>query len=515
MVRVRFAPSPTGGLHIGGVRTALYNFLFAKQNKGTMILRIEDTDQSRFVPGAEEYIKESLQWIGIQIDEGDGIGGKLGPYRQSDRHRLGIYKQYAQRLLEEKKAYIAFDTEEELQKMREDLQESHSTTRQYNADTRKTMKNSLTLSHQEVEKRIRNGERHVIRLQVPENEDIIFYDVVREKVIYHSSVLDDKVLIKSDGMPTYHFANVVDDHLMEITHVIRGEEWLSSTPIHVLLYDFFGWRKNMPVFVHLPLILKPEGAGKLSKRDAENHGFSIFPLNWIDPLSHNTSIGFRESGYLKETMINFLALLGWSNGTEEEFFTLQKLITEFSLEKVHKSGARFDIKKAQWFNKHYIKQKNKNEIYYEITQILLSQNIPFSEEKIPLIVESMIERITFIPEIITHGMFFFYPPEQYDNALIQKKWNPETKKVLQGIALLFEQNNSIEYSPEQIHSLLENYFADKQIKMGKYMQMLRVAITGSGEGPDLMNILSIIGVPKAGARIYSALQKIGKKEKTE
>lgn len=354
-VRVRFAPSPTGALHIGGVRTALYNYLLARKLKGTMILRIEDTDQNRFVPGAEDYIRKSLEWVGIRIDEGVGPGGPFAPYRQSERK--AIYKQYAQQLIDSGAAYYAFDTEEELDAMRERLKNAGVAIQQYNSITRMEMRNSLTLPPDEVKSLIDSGTPCVIRLKVPRKEEVRLNDLIRGWVMVHSSQIDDKVLMKSDGMPTYHLANVVDDYLMKITHVIRGEEWLPSAPLHVLLYKFLGWEKQMPQFAHLPLLLKPDGNGKLSKRDADRLGFPIFPLTWTDPETGETTIGYKEAGYLPEAFINFLAFLGWNPGTPQEIFSLEELINEFSLERINKAGARFDILKAQWYNQHYLKQK--------------------------------------------------------------------------------------------------------------------------------------------------------------
>jgi glutamyl-tRNA synthetase len=389
-VRVRFAPSPTGPLHIGGVRTALYNFLFAKKNHGKMILRIEDTDQSRFVPGAEEYIKEALDWCNIEIDEGPDQGGPYGPYRQSERR--SIYKTYAQQLLDEGHAYYAFDTSEELDEMRERLKAARVASPQYNSITRMQMKNSLTLPEDEVQEKLKKGEPYVIRLKVPRKEEIRLNDQVRGWVMVHSTAIDDKVLMKSDGMPTYHLANVVDDHLMKVTHVIRGEEWLPSAPLHVLLYRYLGWEDTMPVFAHLPLLLKPDGNGKLSKRDGDKMGFPVFPLEWNDPENAQKSMGFREEGYLPEALVNFLSLLGWNPGTNQELFSPEELIEAFSLERIGKAGTKFDIDKAKWFNQEYLKHYPKEELGEYIRQSAEAESITVDSKLAATVAEEMKQR---------------------------------------------------------------------------------------------------------------------------
>jgi len=375
-VRVRFAPSPTGALHIGGVRTALYNYLLARKHNGTMILRIEDTDQNRYVPGAEEYIINSLNWVGIQIDEGVGKGGPHAPYRQSERKP--IYKQYAQQLVDEGNAYYAFDTEQDLEAMRERLKATGDANQQYGSVSRMQMNNSLTLEKEEVDKKLSAGEAYVIRLKVPANEEIELTDLIRGEVVVNSSQVDDKVLMKSDGMPTYHLANVVDDYLMKISHVIRGEEWLPSAPLHVLLYQFLGWQNEMPQFAHLPLLLKPDGNGKLSKRDADRMGFPIFPLNWTDPATQELATGFKETGFLPEALINFLAFLGWNPGTEKEIFSISELVEAFSIERIGKAGAKFDIQKAQWFNQHYLRAKSDQELAEYLLAALANERITCS-----------------------------------------------------------------------------------------------------------------------------------------
>lgn len=501
-VRVRFAPSPTGALHIGGVRTALYNYLFARKNGGTMILRIEDTDQSRYVPGAEEYILESLKWVGIEIDEGPLCGGPHSPYRQSERKN--IYARYAQQLIDEGKAYYAFDTAEELDAMRDKLKAAKVANQQYNAVTRNTMKNSLTLPEDEVKERLTGGEPYVVRLMVPRKEEIRFHDLIRGWVVVHSSVLDDKVLLKSDGMPTYHLANIVDDHLMEISHVIRGEEWLPSAPLHVLMYRYFGWEDTMPQFAHLPLLLKPDGNGKLSKRDADKAGFPIFPLNWTDPASGELSKGFREKGYLPEAVINFLALLGWSPGSDQEIFSMQELIDSFSLERISKAGARFDIDKATWFNQHYIKTMPAEELASYLSEGLKQQPVAADHDTVVKISELLRDRISFPQDLIDQSSFLFSPPAAFDRQVAEKKWNAEVAEVLQALAERFSSAGD-QLSSAAAHDLIDGFFAEKGLKMGKFMQALRLTLTGQGGGPDLMTIIEILGAKETSKRISTAI----------
>ncbi|MFC0186138.1 glutamyl-tRNA synthetase [Pseudarcicella hirudinis] len=496
-VRVRFAPSPTGALHIGGVRTALYNYLFARKTGGKMLLRIEDTDQTRFVEGAENYILEALNWVGITIDEGQSVGGAHAPYRQSERKP--IYMEYAKKLLDSGKAYYAFDTSEELDAMRQTF-ESQGSAFQYNAISRTRLKNSLTLSAEEVEAKLSAGEPYVIRLKVPAKEEIRFKDLIREWVVVHSSAVDDKVLMKSDGMPTYHLANVVDDHLMEISHVIRGEEWLPSAPLHILLYRAFGWEDTMPKFAHLPLLLKPEGNGKLSKRDADLGGFPVFPLEWNDPVSGNVARGFREDGYLKDAVVNFLAFLGWNPGTEQEMFTMDELIEAFSLERISKSGAKFDINKAKWFNQQYLKLQSDEEL---AKQYLSDVEL----EKAVKIVHLFKERVTFPQEIVQEAQFLFNAPENYDEAIVSSKWNDDAKK---GIVAFKEALPALDnFVAEEIKHLLSAELEKAGIKMGKIMQMLRVAITGVGAGPDLMLSMEIMGKTEVLARLEKAVSTLG------
>ncbi|TBH74756.1 glutamate--tRNA ligase [Aquirufa nivalisilvae] len=492
-VRVRFAPSPTGPLHIGGVRTALYNFLLARKLGGTFILRIEDTDQARFVPGAEAYILESLAWLGISPDEGIGVGGPYEPYRQSERK--DIYKTYADELIQSGKAYYAFDTSEELDAMRTTF-ESQGSAFQYNAVTRVKLRNSLALSKEEVDQLLANNTPYVIRLKVPAKGEIRFQDVIRDWVHVHTSSIDDKVLMKSDGMPTYHLANVVDDHIMQITHVIRGEEWLPSAPLHILLYQAFGW--NPPQFAHLPLLLKPEGNGKLSKRDADLGGFPVFPLEWNDPQTGLISKGFKQEGYLPEATLNFLAFLGWNPGTEQELFSLDELVTAFSLERINKAGAKFDVKKAQWFNEQYLKQHDAKE--------LASVYLPTIEsEKGEAFVHLFLDRITFPQQLGEMVQEFSEFPESYDAAVLASKWNAETKQALELIGAALPQCQ--DWHAEEIKHCIHQCLEQAGIKMGKVMQLFRVAMSGKGAGPDLMISLELWGKDQVLARLNKALEK--------
>lgn len=502
-VRVRFAPSPTGPLHIGGVRTALYNYLFAKKHHGTFILRIEDTDQSRLVPGAEAYIQEALAWCGIHPDEGVGSGGTHAPYRQSERK--DIYRQYAQQLVEAGHAYYAFDTAEELEAMRQRLKDARVAQPQYNAISRMTMKNALTLSAEEVQARLERGEAYVIRLKTPRKEEVRLEDSIRGWVVVQSSTLDDKVLMKSDGMPTYHLANVVDDYLMKITHVIRGEEWLPSAPLHVLLYRYLGWKEQMPEFAHLPLILNPDGNGKLSKRSGDRFGFPVYPINWTDPVTQELVTGFREAGYLPEAVVNFLALLGWNPGSEQELFTLEEMVTSFSLERINKAGAQFDIEKARWFNQQYIKHKSDQELATYLQKELKQAGVNSSVAKAEAVSALMKERITFPAELWTSARYFYQPPEHYEEKTANKKWTEEASvalgayaDALSGVAPL-----SAYIAKETLVSVLEQ----QGIKIGKVMPALRLALTGESGGPDLMQIIAVLGRNEAVARIRRAQQK--------
>lgn len=494
-VRVRFAPSPTGPLHIGGVRTALYNYLLAHQTGGQFLLRIEDTDQTRFVPGAEDYILESLKWLGISPDEGVGVGGPHAPYRQSERKHL--YKTYADQLLATGKAYYAFDTAEDLDALRKTY-ESKGTAFQYNAVTRTKLRNSLALPADEVQRLIDSDTPYVIRLKVPAKGEIRFHDSIRDWVHVHTSSIDDKVLMKSDGMPTYHLANVVDDHIMEITHVIRGEEWLPSAPLHILLYQAFGW--TPPTFAHLPLLLKPEGNGKLSKRDADLGGFPVFPLEWKDPATGQISKGFREEGYLPEATLNFLAFLGWNPGTEQELFSLSELVDAFSLERINKAGAKFDVNKAKWFNEQYLK----NQPVADLVSAFLPE---MESSKAQAFASLYLDRITFPNELVSLSKEFFELPAAYDEQVVTSKWNEENQRAL---TLLNEQlgGKVASWEADAIKHGIQEVLEAAGIKMGKVMQLLRVALSGKGAGPDLMISMELWGRESVFERLTTALQKI-------
>jgi glutamyl-tRNA synthetase len=503
-VRVRFAPSPTGPLHIGGVRTALYNYLFAKKMGGKMLLRIEDTDQNRFVPGAEQYIFEALEWCGIKLDESPLHPGPHAPYRQSERKPM--YMAYALKLVQDGHAYYAFDTAEELDAMRERLKAAKVATPQYNAITRNTMRNSLTLPEDEVKELLDKGTPYVIRLKVPRKEEIRLKDLIRGWVLVHSSSIDDKVLMKSDGMPTYHLANIVDDHLMEITHVIRGEEWLPSAPLHVLLYRYLGWEDSMPEFAHLPLLLKPDGNGKLSKRDGDKLGFPVFPLLWTDPFTGEKSSGYRESGYLPEAFVNFLAFLGWNPGTHQELFTMDELAEAFSIERIGKSGTRFDINKARWFNEQYLRAKPDAELAEYLLQALQEHNITCTQEKAIKIAGEMKERVTFPQDFWREAAYFFVAPEQFNEQVAAKKWNAAA------VAVFADFKNQISSLPhftaDNIKALLLQILEQRGMKIGQVMQALRLALTGLEAGPDLMAIIEIIGPDETAHRIDTAIARL-------
>jgi len=503
-IRVRFAPSPTGPLHIGGVRTALFNYLFAKKNGGAFILRIEDTDQNRFVPGAEEYIKESLNWCGLVPDEGPDIGGDYGPYRQSERKE--IYKKYADQLVESGWAYIAFDTPEEMDKFRTDA-EAKGDTFSYGITTRNELNNSLVLSKEEVQRRIESGEKYVVRFKMPEDVDVTETDVIRGEVTFNTTKsLDDKVLFKSDGMPTYHLANVVDDHLMEISHVIRGEEWLPSMPLHVLLYKALGWEDTKPQFAHMPLTLKPTGKGKLSKRDGDKMGFPVFPLEWTDPKTGNVSRGYREDGYFPEAFLNILAFLGWNPGTEQEFFTLEELIEAFTLERIVKSGSRFDPEKAKWFNKHYFQQKPENELVELFKPVLQEKGISAPDEKIIKVIAEIKERCEFVKDIWEQGSFFFEAPTEYDEKTVKKRWKEDTPNKLSEIVTLFESVDS--WNAASIKEAFSAFMNEKEWGFGAVMNPLRLSLVGGNMGPDLFKICEILGKQETVSRINSAIENI-------
>ncbi len=505
-IRVRFAPSPTGPLHMGGVRTALFNYLFAKKQNGTFILRIEDTDQTRYVKGAEEYIMESLKWLGINPDEGVEQGGDLGPYRQSDRKDL--YSKYADELVQSGHAYYAFDTPEELEAMRERLKEQKSSVQQYNALTRGDMRNSLTLPESEVKALMDKGEPYVIRFKMPDSEELKVQDIVRGEVTVNTSQLDDKVLFKSDGMPTYHLANVVDDHLMKISHVIRGEEWLPSLPLHVLLYRAFGWMDTMPQFAHLPLLLKPNGKGKLSKRDGDKMGFPVFPLEWTDPQTGDVARGYREDGYFPEAFINILALLGWNPGTEQEIFTLEELTQLFDLEKVGKSGAKFDPEKAKWFNHKYLMMYDDEKVAGQFLNYLKEKSVDADPEMVQKIVPLVKERCNFIHELWEQSYFFFERPQEYDAKVVKKKWKEHTSDLLSEFKTQLEGLNT--FTAPEIESLVKKFIEQKETGMGQLMNPLRLSLVGTSKGPGVMEMMEVMGREESLARIEKALETIKK-----
>ena len=502
-VRVRFAPSPTGPLHMGGVRTALFNYLFARKHGGDFLLRIEDTDQTRYVPGAEDYIIESLKWCGLVPDEGVGFGGPFGPYRQSERKPM--YRQYADQLIAGGDAYYAFDTAEELDQLRKEAEEKQQVF-SYDQHTRLGLKNSLTLSAEEVKQRIERGDHYVIRFKMPENTNVTEVDLIRGSVTFNTAQLDDKVLFKSDGMPTYHLANVVDDHLMQITHVIRGEEWLSSMPLHILLYRALGWDENRPQFAHLPLILKPTGKGKLSKRDGDKMGFPVFPLLWTDPETGDISRGYREDGYFPEAFINLLALLGWNAGNDQEFFSMDELIENFSLDRVVKSGARFDPEKAKWFNRHYLQQKTVEELATSFLPILAKKGIEAPSEKVIRIVELVKDRCEFIADLWENSNYFFMAPESYDEKTIEKKWKEGTSEKLQAIVEVFKSVS--DWQAVTIKESFSNFMNEKEWSFGMVMVPIRLALVGTSTGVDLFDIFELIGKEETIARIQKAIDTI-------
>lgn len=499
-VRVRFAPSPTGALHIGGVRTALYNYLFAKQQEGEMILRIEDTDSQRFVPGAEQYIIEALQWLGIRFDEGVGHGGPHAPYRQSERKE--IYKKYVDYLLKNGLAYIAFDTPQELEAQRKAIPNF-----QYDASTRMQMRNSLTLPQTEVERLIASGTQYVVRIKIEPGEEIVVNDLIRGEVSISSTILDDKVLYKSaDQLPTYHLANIVDDHLMEVTHVIRGEEWLPSAPLHVLLYRYLGWSDTMPRFAHLPLLLKPEGNGKLSKRDGDRLGFPVFPLEWKDPKTGEISSGYRESGYLPEAVVNFLALLGWNPGNDQEILSMEELTQLFSLEKCSKSGAKFDYEKGKWFNHKYIQQKDNAEIASLFMPQLEAYGIQSDLQYVTRVVALVKERINFIKELWGQASFFFKAPDTYDEKTVKKRWKEDSAQrlselidVLQGIT---------DFSSENTENIVKAWIESNGYHLGNIMNAFRLAVVGESKGPHMFDITELLGKEETIRRIQKAISTL-------
>lgn len=503
MVRVRFAPSPTGPLHIGGVRTALYNYLFARQNGGQMILRIEDTDQGRFVPGAEQYIIEALDWLGIKFDEGVHLGGPYGPYRQSDRKPM--YRQYADQLIRDGWAYYAFDKPEALEAKRKEF-EAQKKTFQYDCNTRGEMENSLSLGMEEAQRRIDAGEPYVVRFKFPENIDITVHDMIRGDVTMNSRLLDDKVLFKSDGMPTYHLANIVDDHTMEITHVIRGEEWLPSAPLHVMLYKAFGWEETMPRFAHLPLLLKPEGNGKLSKRDGDRLGFPVFPLEWHDPKSGEVSSGYREQGYLPQAVVNMLALMGWNPGTEQEIMSMEELIKLFNVEHISKNGAKFNLDKAKWFQHEYFQKLSDEQVADLLEAQLKEHGIEADRGYVVIVAGMMKERITFPSELWDTCCYFFEAPTEYNEKDVAKRWTPDMHIHM---AKVIEILHSVPFEHDAIHkALLDDYIAANGLNTGKVMNSLRIAVVGRTVGPDMITLVLTIGKEETIRRIEKAIEKL-------
>lgn len=500
-VRVRFAPSPTGPLHIGGVRTALYNFLFARQHGGKLVFRIEDTDSNRFVPGAEDYILESFKWLGINFDEGVSFGGQYGPYRQSERRE--IYRRYVDQLLEEGKAYYAFDTPEELDAKRGEIQNF-----QYDASTRMQMRNSLALPADETARLLQEGVNYVVRFKIEPGEDVHVNDIIRGDVVINSSILDDKVLYKNaDGLPTYHLANIVDDHLMEISHVIRGEEWLPSAPLHVLLYRALGWEETMPRFAHLPLLLKPDGKGKLSKRDGDRLGFPVFPLEWTDPKTGETSSGYRESGYLPEAVVNFLALLGWNPGNDEELLSMDDLVRLFDLTKCSKAGAKFDYVKGQWFNHEYILNSDDEKLAPTFADILRDNGIEAPMESVVRVVGLMKGRVNFVKELWPLCRFFFVAPTTYDEKTVKKRWKDFSARQMGELAALLEALSDFSMAAQE--AAVNAWLAENDYKMGDVMNAWRLTLVGEGKGPHMYEISSFLGQAETLKRMRRAIEILG------
>ncbi|GGX19755.1 glutamate--tRNA ligase [Aquimarina muelleri] len=497
-IRVRFAPSPTGPLHIGGVRTALFNYLFAKKNKGTFVLRIEDTDQNRYVAGAEEYIKNALEWCGIPFDEGPGKEGEYGPYRQSERKE--IYKQYADLLIKNGFAYYAFDTTESLDAHRKDHEEKGKTFI-YNWHNREKLTNSISLSEEKVLEKINSGDNYVIRFKSPKDEILHLKDEIRGDIKIDTNILDDKILFKSDGMPTYHLANIVDDHLMKITHVIRGEEWLPSLALHVLLYRALGW--DIPSFAHLPLILKPVGKGKLSKRDGDKMGFPVFPLQWVDPKTKETASGYKEDGYLPEAVINMLAFLGWNPGTEQELFFLEELIEKFDLKRVNKAGAKFDPEKTKWFQQQHLQNSDNQILTEQFKTILKEKNISTSLD-VQNIITAVKERAIFVKDLWELSEFYFVSPNEYEEKAVKKAWKEDTPILMHELTRIL--SDISDFSETNISSIVKGWITGKEISFGKVMMPLRIALVGSLQGPDLFQIASIIGKDETIKRIQNAIE---------
>ena len=502
-VRVRFAPSPTGPLHIGGVRTALYNYLFARQHGGTMILRIEDTDSRRFVPGAEDYINESLAWLGIKIDEGVREGGNYGPYKQSERR--DIYREHVKLLLDAGKAYVAFDTPEE-------LEQAHAANPnfQYDASTRVNMRNSLTMSKEDVDALIAAGEKYVVRFLINPGRDVEVHDLIRGKVVINSSILDDKVLYKSsDDLPTYHLANIVDDHLMEVTHVIRGEEWLPSSPLHVLLYEAFGWQDTMPQFVHLPLLLKPDGKGKLSKRDGDRLGFPVFPLEWHDPKSGEVSSGYRESGYLPEAVINFLALLGWNPGDDTEIMSMDELVSKFSFDRCARAGAKFDFEKGKWFNRHYLQQLDDAVLAEKFVAVLRAHGVnpdDFGMEYVTRAVAMVKDRISFVKDLWEQAKFFFVAPTEYEPKAVKKRWSEQMPQIMEELIGVLQ--GIEDFSSEAAEPIVLGWITEHGYHMGNVMNAFRLTVVGECKGPHMFDITELMGKEETIRRIKVGIENI-------
>lgn len=500
-IRLRFAPSPTGPLHIGGVRTALYNYLFARKHGGTLILRIEDTDQTRFVPGAEEYIIESLSWCGINFDESVTAGGPHAPYRQSERKQL--YQQYSNQLIASGHAYYAFDTPDELEQARKSA-EAQKQTFIYNVDTRKQLRNSLVMPQAQVNDLIAAGEPYVVRFKIPENTQVEMDDIIRGRVVVQSETLDDKVLFKSDGMPTYHLANIVDDHLMEISHVIRGEEWLPSLPLHVLLYEAMGWQA--PEFAHLPLLLKPDGNGKLSKRDGDRLGFPVFPMQWNDPKTGEMSSGYREAGYYPDAFVNMLALLGWNPGTEQELFSMDELIQAFTLERVGKSGSKFDPEKTKWFNHQYLIKQSDGDLARQFQPMLQAKGIHAELQYVQQAVGLVKERVQFVHELWEQSSFFFQAPDSYDEQVVKKRWKENAPAQMTELAVLL--NGIASFTSTEIDEALKSWIEEKGYGMGAIMNALRLLLVGEAKGPHLADIMALIGKTETISRIQNGIKTL-------
>lgn len=503
-IRVRFAPSPTGGLHIGGVRTALYNYLFAQANGGDMILRIEDTDSQRFVEGAEEYIIESLKWLGINYNEGVGSQGEYGPYRQSERK--DIYKKQVKQLLDNGKAYYAFDSAEELEQKRQEIKNF-----QYDAQTRMSMRNSLTMSEEDVKQLIAQGEKYVVRFKIEANEEVIVHDLIRGEVSFNSSILDDKVIYKSaDELPTYHLANIVDDHLMKISHVIRGEEWLPSAPLHVLLYRAFNWEEEMPQFAHLPLLLKPDGNGKLSKRDGDRLGFPVFPLEWKDPKTGETASGYRENGFLPEALINFVALLGWNpGGDESEILSMEELIQSFKLEKCSKAGAKFDYKKGNWFNQQYIQKASIESLLPLVKDQLIKENLTPNDDKVLAEIIGLVrERCQLLGDFYEQVNYFFKAPEEYDEKTVRKRWKEQSSNQMQELIEILKPLPQ-DLPSEETEEKVKAWISEKEYGMGAVMNCFRLALVGAAKGPHLFDITAILKKEETIKRLEQAIRTLG------